>query len=537
VVVVECLPANCVRTRLSASHCRSDERKEINVRRRDFLIQAAGLGLTAGATMPRPGNAADGAVSVAFPIDVQTWDPLLRGTPIATAITRCVFDQPLELTPDLKFGPSVISSYRWLGTDGKTLEINIRDGIAFHNGDRLTSADFKFSFDDRVKESSATLLAAVWKTVDHIETPSPTRAIVHFNTPMVTAPVMFADIPAFIVPKAYYEKVGADGFAQKPIGSGPFRLVDYERNTRIVLETYDGYWRGPPKIKRLTFLIIRDPVTRAAAIQSGQVDITLNLQVREAERLGALPGLEKHLDPTTSVTYVQMVNKGPLQDKNVRLACHHAIDKPLLSKALFGGYATPVWLSAGPGMASYVPGFKIDYDPAKAAALLAQSGYGVGNPIAFKFYTTNGAFANDYDMARGLLQMWKQVGINADLQPLEAAQFAEFMRAGKFDGPVLKTFSPAAGDPATYAGYMLDPKSYLSLWKSDDVPPRLYPLLQEVDDDKRVKGFQDFEMWAVEQGYSIPMFLGLTTIVCKRSLNFIPQRTGILNPYTWSVPT
>jgi peptide/nickel transport system substrate-binding protein len=519
------------------TRCGLDERKEIDVHRRDFLIQAAGLGFVAGATIPRSGHAAEGAVSVGFPIDVQTWDPLLRGTPIATAITRCVFDQPLELTPDLKFGPSVISSYKWLGTDGKTLDVNIRDGITFHNRDRLTSADFKFSFDDRVKESGGTLLAAVWKTVDHIETPSPTRAVVHFNTPMVTAPVMFADIPAFIVPKAYYDKVGADGFAQKPIGSGPFRLVDYERNTRIVLEAYDDYWRGAPKIKRLTFLIIRDPVTRAAAIQSGQVDISLNLQVREAERLGALPGLEKHLDPTTSVTYVQMVNKGPLQDRNVRLACHHAIDKPLLSKALFGGYATPVWLSAGPGMAGYVPGFKIEHDPGKAAALLAQSGYSAANPVTFKFYTTNGAFANDYDMARGLVQMWKQVGINADLQQLEAAQFAEFMRAGKFDGPALKTFSPAAGDPATYAGYMLDPKSYLSLWKSDDIPPRLYPLLQQVDDDKRIKGFQDFEMWAVEQGYSIPMFLGLTTIVCKTSLNFTPQRTGILNPYTWSVPT
>jgi peptide/nickel transport system substrate-binding protein len=194
--------ANSVGARRSARHCRPPKLKEINVRRRDFLIQAAGLGFVAGATIPRIGRAADGAVSVGFPIDVQTWDPLLRGTPIATAITRCVFDQPLELTPDLKFGPSVISSYKWLGVDGKTLDVNIRDGITFHNGDRLTSADFKFSFDERVKESSATLLAAVWKTVDHIETPSPTRAVVYFNRPMVTAPVMFADIPAFIVPRA-----------------------------------------------------------------------------------------------------------------------------------------------------------------------------------------------------------------------------------------------------------------------------------------------------------------------------------------------
>ena len=113
----------------------------------------------------------------------------------------------------------------------------------------------------------------------------------HFATPMVTAPVMLADIPAYILPRSYYEKVGRDGFVAKPIGSGPFRLVEYERDARIVLSAYEGYWRGPARIKRLIFQIVKDPVTRAAAIQAGQADITLNLPVREVERLSKLPGL------------------------------------------------------------------------------------------------------------------------------------------------------------------------------------------------------------------------------------------------------
>ncbi len=510
------------------------------MRRRDLIVglPLAGLGIAADMARPAPAQAAEERpVIIAFPLDIQSWDPLIRGTPVATAITRCVWDQPLDLAPDLKFGPSIVTNFKWLDNDAKTLALELRDGITFHNGDKLTSDDFKFTFFDRVKADKATLLAAVWRAIEGIETPSPTKAIMHFATPMVTAPVMLADIPAYILPRSYYEKVGRDGFVAKPIGSGPFRLVEYERDARIVLGAYEGYWRGPAKIKRLIFQIVKDPVTRAAALQAGQADITLNLPVREVERLSKLPGLDKYLGPTSSVTFVQMVNQGVLTDKNVRLACHHALDKTAISRVLFGGYATPIWLPAGPGMAGYVPGFQIKYDLKKAESLLAQSGYSRAKPVRLKFYTTNGAFPADYDMARIIVEMWSKVGIEAELQPLEAAQFAEFMRDAKFDGPVLKAFNPAAGDPATYSGFMLDPKSYLSIWKSDDIPPRLYPLLQEVDAAKRTKGFQEFDMWQVEQGYSIPMFLGLSTVVAKKSLHFVPFRTGILNPYGWSQPT
>lgn len=510
------------------------------MRRRDFIVSLplSGVGLAAGTTLPSISRAAESRpVVIAFPLDIQSWDPVVRGTPDATAITRCVWDQPLELAPDLKFTRSIVTHFKWLDTDAKTLALDFRQGVTFQNGDKLTSDDFKFTFFDRVKADKTTLLAAVWHGVEGIETPSPTKAIMHFSNPMVTAPVMLADIPAYILPRAYYEKVGHDGFVAKPIGSGPFRLMEYERGARIVLGAYEGYWRGPAKIKRLIFQIVKDPVTRAAAIQSGQADIATSFEVREVERLGNLPGLAKYLDPTTSITFIQMVNEGVLKDKNLRLACHHALDKAAISRVLFDGHATPVWLPAGPGMADYVPGFKIKYDPKQAEALLAKSGYSLAKPARFNFYTTKGVFPADYDMARIIVEMWRKVGIEVDLQPLEAAQFAEYMRKARFDGPVLKAFHPAAGDPATYSGFMLDPKSYLSIWKSNDIPPRLYPLLHEVDDKKRIKGFQAFDMWAVEQGYSIPMFLGLSTVVAKKSLHFVPYRTGILNPYSWSQPS
>ena len=502
-------------------------------------LVAGGLTLAAGTRMLRAGSARaeSGAVTIAFNVGLPAWDPTVGGSavnPTIQAIYQSVFDQFIGQDPDLSFAPGILEKWGW-NDAGNAIWMDVRKGVVWHDGSPLTPDDIVWSLTRAGDPKGGNPIQFIWGNLHDfkVEGQRVTAQAKQYD------PVLFkwmAFLTGYVLPRAYYEKVGPDGFVAKPIGSGPFRLLEYERGARIVLGAYEGYWRGPAKIKRLIFQIVKDPVTRAAAIQSGQADITINLEVREVERLSKLPGLAKYLDSNTGITFVQMVNEGVLKDKNVRLACHHALDKVAISRVLFGGHATPVWLPAGPGMVEYVPGFKIKYDPKQAEALLAKSGYSRSKPVQFKFYTTKGVFPADYDMARIIVQMWRKVGIEADLQPLEAAQFAEYMRKARFDGPVLKAFHPDAGDPATYSGFMLDPKSFLSIWKSDDIPPRLYPLMQEVDEKERIKGFQKFDMWAVEQGYSIPMFMGLSTVVAKTSLHFIPYRSGILNPYGWSQP-
>ncbi len=502
------------------------------MRRRDFTfglpLASAGLGATgARAAGPR-------AVTVAFPMDVPDWLPTISSTPTTLSIIKCVFDQPMEMSPDLALTPAVVTSYKWLDKTGQTLQIDLRDDVTFHDGSKLTSADMRFTYFEHVKANPLALLTGTWHGVTGIDTPTPTRAIIHLDKPMVIAPSELADLPAIVLPKAYFEKVGPEDFRKKPIGSGPYRLVEYERNSRIVLEAYDKQWRGPARIKRLTFQIVTDAVARGAAIQSGQADITLNLPVREVDRLGALPGLEPQLNSTAGITLLQMVNKGILKDRNLRLAMHHAIDKVTMSKALSGGHMTSIWLPAGPGMPGYVPSFKIAFDPAKAKALLAQSGYSAAKPARTNFYATNGVFPSDFDIARAIVQMWKKVGIEAELKILPSAQLYEYQSHNKFDGPVLKPWNPTTGNPAVYSGYMLDPERYYSVWRSDDVPPKLYPLLHELDDTKRLEGFRAFDQWQVSQGYSIPLFQGLATVVARKDLGFKPYRSGFMVPYSWS---
>src|SRR5205085_10131885 len=134
--------------------------------------------------------------------------------------------------------------------------------------------------------------------------------------------------------------VGVETAAQKPVGTGPYKLIDYQLNSRIVLERNDDYWGPKAKIKRITFEIIKDPSARVAAVQSGQVDLTINVPVREVERLGNEPMLAAEINPITRVILLQVRNDLGFADPNVRLAAHHAIDKDALSKAFYGGAAT-----------------------------------------------------------------------------------------------------------------------------------------------------------------------------------------------------
>jgi dipeptide transport system substrate-binding protein len=507
--------------------------------RRDVIARLPlGLGaLIAGARLSSQARADTSSITIGYPADVPSWDPVANGTTVTLPIHKCVFDAPMNLAPDLAFGPSVVQSHRWLSANGSALELTLRDDITFHNGDPLTSEDIQFTFRDRIRADQSVMAAGVWGStvVKDIETPSPKIAVFRFNAPFVHAPQQLASTAAFILPKLYFQQVGSSGFNAKPIGSGPYRLVDYQRDSRIVLEAYDRYWAGPARIKRVVIQIIKDASARSAAIQAGQVDLVVNLPMRDVVRLNSVPGLVGQAHPINSIVLIHMVNKGIYRDQNLRLAMHHAIDKRALSRAFFNSQAAPLSMWSGEGMPANDPTFHFAFDPAKAKQLLAQSGYDAAKPAKVQMSAFNGVFPNDFDLARAIVQMWKQVGIECDLSVLEITNYAEQSRADKIETPVLYSWSNPTGDPAIYSGTILDPSRRFSVWKSDDIPPRLKPLLTEADYDKRMAGYRAFDRWVVEQGYAVPVLQSTATVVHSARIKYVPFKNGWSLPYFWGL--
>jgi len=115
--------------------------------------------------------------------------------------------------------------------------------------------DVKFSLSDRAKADKKLVVGGMLNTVSDIEVISPTKAVMQFSRPTPTAPIYLAFLTAYVVPKAYMQQVGPEGFNAKPIGAGPYRMVEHQRGSRITLEAFDKYWGGVPLIKQVIFEI------------------------------------------------------------------------------------------------------------------------------------------------------------------------------------------------------------------------------------------------------------------------------------------
>jgi len=472
-------------------------------------------------------------VVIAWQVDPQTWDPNRRTNPGLQSIYKMVFDQPLTQGPDQKLQPAVVKAWK-LSADGMSVELELRDDVYWHDGQKMTSADIRYTFFERGKAGHKIDLVRVWRNVADVETPTPTKAIIKLKKPMPTAIPWLAFLANFVVPKHYVEKVGVEGFSTKPIGSGPYKLVEYQRNSRIVLEAYDKYWGPKPKIKKVTILIIKDPSARVAAIQSGRVDFAPDVPVRESTRLGKRKGLSSDILPISRVILLQIRNDRAFADKNVRLAAHHAINKAAISKALYGGRAVPLSVVATPGTPGYVASFKFPYDPGKAKGLLAKSGFSTKKPVSVGFATFNGVFPGDYEIARAVASMWKKVGINATIQVIEQPKYFELNRGNKLPEATLYSWDNAVGDPEMFTGYLMHPKLPFSAWKDMGIGARVMKLFGVVDYKARIAGYRKVNVDATNEGATIPLLQAVTTIAYKSNLNVVKYANGWVLPQTWS---
>ena len=504
----------------------------VRTQSRAFIAMATALIASAVLAGASPAAAQDkDTLVIATPSDVISWDVLGTLHSAGMPIYRSVFDSPLVQSPELKLGPNIVTEWKWIGDDGKTLELTFRDDVYFHNGDKLTADDFRFTYFERLAADPKLAIAAIFRDVfEDIQVVSPTKAVVKFKRVMPTVLDWWASMNNFIIPKRYFTATGKDAFIEKPVGSGPYSFVEHQRGARIVLEANDKYWNGKAKFRRVVFEIVRDPSARVAVIQSQKVDIA-EVPVREADRLGKIQGLVGRIEPTSSILMLHMRNDGAFKDENVRLAAHHAIDKAGIARAFYLGKALPISVPGNRSMPGYPADFNFAYDPKAAADLLAKSGFSPAKPVKLKMYSTNGVYPSDWEIARAIVAMWGKVGIQAELEPVEMSKYYELNYAGKLPEATLWQWANPTNDPELFAGYMLNPAARFSVWKTDDMAEKLKPLLVEPNYEKRIAGYAALNRYAVEHGYTIPLVQVAAAVVHRAGLNFTWYQNGWYEPY------
>ncbi len=499
--------------------------------RRQTLALSAG-GLIASLIGPRgSAQAAVGdTLTIAYNVNLPSFDPTVGPSavnPTIQAIYRSVFDQFIGQKPNLAFEPGLLTAWGW-NDDRSKIWMDVRPGVTWHDGSPFTPADIVWSLERAGKPETGNPIQFVWSTIGNFQVDGKrvTADVKSFD------PTIFkwmAFLTAYVLPKAYYEKVGAEGFEKKPIGTGPYMVDAYQGNAFLRLKANPTYWGGKPPFETVVFKFVTDATSRVAEIESGSSDLTLEIPYEEYDRLKAKPGLAGVATPISDIGMIFINNEGKL-DKNVRLAAHHAIDKQAIVQRLLRGYGVPIDTLEAPEYEAYDPTIKVGYDPDKAAKLLAAAGFSPQKPFKTTIQTTRGFKPKDYEMIQAVVGMWRKAGIEADIEVYEIAKHFELRTSHRLAPLAFYNWGNAIADPSTSTGHAMFGPSPHSSWKSADLDAKIGPLWGEKDEAKRIAGYKAVDRYIAEEGYVIPLLQYVQPVIYKADLKVTPNVSGAMQP-------
>jgi peptide/nickel transport system substrate-binding protein len=325
-------------------------------------------------------------------------------------------------------------------------EFVLRANARFHNNERVTAEDVKFSF-ERYRGANAQVLK---QKVRELRIVDPRRVQFHLKEPwpdFITFYGTSATSAGWIVPKKYVESVGDEGFLKAPIGAGPYKVVSVNPGVELALEAFEGYWRKPPSVKRLVFKCQPDETTRAAALKRGDVDIAYFLNGPIAQDIQRTPKLKLTAVRSNTIFFIdfrdQWTAGSPWHDQRVRLAASLAIDRRAINEAEQLGFAGLTGNVVPRSLEFALPIDPDPHDPARAKKLLADAGYPRG------FDAGEFTIAPPYESAgEAIANGFTAVGIRTRIRTMERAAFFSAWRDGKLKGVVFGGLGPS-GNAAT----------------------------------------------------------------------------------------
>ena len=333
--------------------------------------------------------------------------------------------------------PELAESYGFIPGSTDTVELKLKQGITFHNGETLDAHGLLKSFELLMAETAE--VAWAFRGLDRYVDPNDrigtlNEAVtvvddytLHFKLRQIddTWANAFTFMP---LPPAHLEAIGPAGYSEAPVGTGPYKFVEWERDNFIKLTRWEENPGPKPLIKDITIRHVPEAAVRVAGLKAGEFDIITATPPENVPGLIA-DGFNIFVGDSTQSMYIGFNIYGrsePLSDKLVRQALLYAVDMDGIYETVAGGYGTRLQCQiVAPGGFGYNEELvgKYDYDPEKAKELLTAAGYGDG--VTIKGSVTNARYFRDRPLMDALVSQWSQVGVNVDLQYLESSEWLQ----------------------------------------------------------------------------------------------------------------
>jgi peptide/nickel transport system substrate-binding protein len=361
-----------------------------------------------------------------------------------------IYDTLVSVDLNSEYQPGGLTE-RWeVSDDGKLVTFYLKEGVTFHDGSDFNAESLKWWFEEMVKEDAC--CAYMYNAITEIEVIDDHTIGLHFDGPFPALFYYLSGSWGLIMSQAEYERLGPDDYRTNPSGTGPFILDEWVFNERIVLVKNPDYnwapeWTGQeaPNVDKIVHRFIPEDVTRLVELEAGEVHLVMYAPWRDIPRYMTDPGYQVYQAPSATIWFVGMnVNAPIVADLRTRQAIGHAIDRELIQQTLYMGLgrATGTYLAgelaADQGVTAPA------YDPAKAADLLAEAGWVMGDDGILVAESVEGVdagtpFEVDYwtyqdaesrRLAEATQNMLGDVGIKAKITPMDNATYATQLEAG-----------------------------------------------------------------------------------------------------------
>ncbi len=485
--------------------------------------------------------------------DASNLLPVLASDSASSDINGLVYSGLVRYDKKLEIEGDLAESWE-ISEDDLTITFHLRKDVKWHDGAPFTSADVLFTYGVYIDPATPTAYAERYKLVKTAEAPDPHTFRVTYDKPLATALISWA---MQVLPRHLLEgeDITKSPLSRAPIGTGPYRFVEWLPGEKIVLEANPAYYEEEPFIRRVVYRIIPDPSTMFLELQSGGLDYMGLSPLQYASQTDTLAfrrRFNKYRYPSSAYTYLGYNLRQPLfKDKRVRQALAHAINKQELIDGVLLGLGQVATGPYKPGTWPHNPNVKrYPYDPERARTLLAEAGWrdsdgnGIlekdGKPFAFTIVTNQG---NDQRIKTGEIvqRRFREVGIDVKLRVIEWASFLkEFINPGNFEATILGWTIPP--DPDGYNVWHSSKTGVGELnfvnFRNAETDELLEKGRRTLDQDERQRLYFRFqEILAEEQPYTFLYVPDALPVVASRFRGVEPAPAGIMHNFNkWYVP-
>lgn len=478
--------------------------------------QAAGP----GSEKPRKG----GNLTVGVDRETDTFD-LYQMT--WSAGQQYVYESLASRDWDYKYAPGLAESWE-TSPDGRTWTFHLRKGVKWHDGTPFTSKDVKKHFEVMTDPATAAANAVDYTWIKSMETPDDNTIVFKLEAPFPNLLFKLAQSYGAVQQPAAYAKYGPNGTKEYgtkvAVGTGPMKLKSWAPGDKIVLERNPDYkwgpaWltnKGPTYVDTVTYKVLPDSSTRLAELETGTVQVLLDVPVEHYQRVSQMKNVTVFKQPAFGLGYLAFAtDKKPFNNPKVREAINLAIDREALAKSVFFGLAQAAYGYLPPHLAEFYEDKQaMRYDPTAAKTLLAEAGY----PKGFKTTISTQNRTEHVRVAQAIQPMLEAIGIKTEIVQYDEAGYKAMLKAGKQE-LFMRQYS---WDNADILQWFLDsrqaPYPGHSRWKDKKTDDMIAAAENAVTPDKRTQGYIELEKYLISQAVWAPLWYPMSIQAVRTDL-------------------